>query len=678
MLERGKLLVVDDEENNRDVLTRRLMRQGYTVDVAAGGSEALEKINAATYDLVLLDQTMPGMTGIALLRLLRATYSACDLPVIMVTAVDQSETVVEALNDGANDYVVKPVDMPVMSARIRTQLARSRAERKIRENEERLTLAARGGSDATWDIDLITREVYLGGEWLARLGYAANEIENNLDAHLARVHLEDVARVAAELEAAIENQNPEFRSEFRFRDKAGKYQWVLARGSVFRGADGRALRLAGSLTDLAPRTFSDALTGLGNRRMLLDAMSDAEYPFALLLFDLDGFKQVNDIYGAATGDRVLVEVGQRILQSVADAAFAGAVICRIGEDEFTVLLRETRSPDELSAFSSEVLAQIRRPLLLGKFEIITTASAGIAMAQTGSVSAEQVLRDAELAMNGAKEAGKNASQLFIAEMRELALVRVELIRGLHHVIEARQLCVFYQAKVDLKTLRIVGYEALLRWRHPELGMINPLQFIPLAEESGLIVPIGEWILREAARQLAIWQRIAPLSMNVNLSVKQLADPDLVKRIQSVLNETGIRPRTLKLELTESALMTDIDSTGGIINELRNLGVGLKLDDFGTGYSSLSYLRALRFDSLKIDRSFVSKVTEDAETRAIVDTIIKLAHTLDMTVVAEGIEHEEQLNELVKLGCDVGQGYYFSRPVDAIAAEQLLIQDLKRS
>ncbi len=674
----AKLLVVDDEENNRDMLSRRLTRQGYTVEVAAGGYEALERINSATYDLVLLDQTMPGMTGLDLLRLLRATYSSCDLPVIMVTAVDQSETVVEALNGGANDYVIKPVDMPVMSARIEAQLARSRSERKIRENEERLRLAARGGSDAMWDLNLVTGECYVAEEWLVHLGYAASEVGNTIDAYFDRVHPEDVTRVAAGLEAAIENRTPDFRSEFRFRGKSGKYRWVLVRGSVFRAADGKALRIAGSLTDLAVRKFSDALTGLGNRLMLLDAIGEAEHPFALILFDLDGFKHVNDIYGAAIGDRVLAEVGQRILQTVAASAFAGAPISRIGADQFTVLLTETSAADQGLAFSEELLAGIRRPVLLEEFEIITTASAGLVIAEPGHGKTEEVLRDAEFAMYAAKEGGKNSSQLFMAEMREQALVRRELVRDLNRVIEDGQLRVYYQSKVSLKTLRIVGFEALLRWQHPERGLINPLQFIPLAEESGLIVPIGEWILREAAQQLAAWQRLAPLSMNVNVSVKQLADPDLVKRIQSVLCDTGIQPQALKLELTESALMTNIDSAREIITAIQNMGIGLKLDDFGTGYSSLSYLRELRFDSLKIDCSFVSKLTEDAEAHAIVDTIIKLAHTLDMTVVAEGIEDEKQLNELIKLGCDVGQGYYFSRPVDASAAEQLLIQDLERA
>jgi diguanylate cyclase (GGDEF)-like protein/PAS domain S-box-containing protein len=674
---KGKLLVVDDDENNRDMFSRRLTRQGYTVEVAAGGSEALEKITAATYDLVLLDQTMPGMTGLDLLRLLRATYSICDLPVIMVTAVDQSETVVEALNGGANDYVVKPVDLPVMSARIEAQLARSRSEQKSRENEEQLALAMRGGSDAIWVIDLVSGDVRILGEWLARLGWETSEIGNTLDAYLALVHSEDVTRLAADLEAAIENRIPEFHCEFRFRSKEGKYRWVLARGSVHREESGKPLRIAGSITDLAGRKSSDALTGLGNRPMLLDAINEAEQPFTLLLLDVDDFRQINDIYGTAIGDRVLLEIGRRIRRTVATSSFSAAIVSRIGGDEFTVLFTEPCSPDQVHAFSGELLAQISQPLLLDEFEFTATASAGIVIAEPGHSKAERVLRDAELAVYAAREIGKNMTQLFVLEMRELAHVRMELIRDLPRAIESGQFCVFYQSKVDLKTLRIVGFEALLRWRHPERGMIDPLRFIPLAEESGLIIPIGEWILREATRQLAAWQRIMPLSMNVNLSVKQLADANLVERIHSILRETRIAPQTLKLELTESALMTNIEEAGKVIEKLQTLGIGLKLDDFGTGYSSLSYLQSLHFNSLKIDRSFISKLTEDPETHAIVDTIIKLAHALGMTVVAEGIEEQKQLGELLRLGCDIGQGYYFSRPVDADTAGKLLLEDLKR-
>jgi EAL domain-containing protein (putative c-di-GMP-specific phosphodiesterase class I) len=284
------------------------------------------------------------------------------------------------------------------------------------------------------------------------------------------------------------------------------------------------------------------------------------------------------------------------------------------------------------------------------------------------------LRDAELAMYHAKARGKNRCETFTKSLRERATTRMSMVRDLSRAIEGGQLRVDYQPKVDLQTGCVVGFEALLRWQHHEHGLILPGDFIPLAEESGLIIPIGEWVLRESCKQLRSWQLAYPnfstLTMNVNLSVKQLGDPNLVARVRQILNETAIAPCTLRLELTESALITAVEGARETLAQLQALGVGLKLDDFGTGYSSVSYLLGIHFDSLKIDRSFISKLSDPA-THAIVEAMVKLAHTLEMTVVAEGIEEQDQLDTLIRLKCDLGQGYYFSRPVDAAAVEKML-------
>jgi diguanylate cyclase (GGDEF)-like protein len=555
-----RLLVVDDDETNRDMLSRRLARRGYTVDVAEDAARALEKIKAAQYDLVLLDQMMPGMSGLDLLQLLRATYSASDLPVIMVTAIDQTQTVVEALQGGANDYLVKPVDMPVVAARIEAQLARSRVDREIRE---------------------------------------------------------------------------------------------------------------------AAKTC-DGLTGLGNRVMLLDrlaAMNAArEGCGAILLLDLDGFKVVNDSFGHVAGDGILREVASRLKQVAGESGLPCSV-ARTGGDEFGIVVERLPEPQAAERLAYGVLDRIRGPFRIGAREIAISASLGIMIAEWVSVTPEDLLRDANLAMYRAKDLGKNRWQMFQQALRERALTRMNIVQDLRHAIERGQLFAAYQAKVDLRTRAVTGFEALARWRHPERGLVLPATFIPLAEETGLIIQIGEWMLDEACGQLEKWQtqfRIAPpLTVSVNLSVKQLSDPHLVEHVRAALARTGIAHGSLRLELTESALMTDLETSRGVLAEMQALGVGLKLDDFGTGYSSFSYLGSLHFNSLKIDQSFVAKMGSDAESNAIVDSIIRLAHALDMTVVAEGIEKPEQAEVLSRLGCDAGQGYYFSRPVEAARAEEQL-------
>jgi len=562
-----RLLVVEDRAN----LSTSLARHGYRVDTAGDARLAMEKIRRASYDLVLLDKAGAGSGRLDLLRLLRATHSPDDLPVILVTGAGEHQTAVEALHGGANDFVVHPVDLPVVTARIEQQLSRLRPRRK-------------------------------------RHGRAPRSRESE-----------------------------------------------------------------------PGRLEIDPLTALASRRVIVERLRElstekVEAPITLLVLDLDGFRIINNSFGEGTADRILIEVGRRIRVAVGDSERVR--VARLGGDEFAILAEGMR---EAAALAKAILESVVHPMEIGELAISAGASIGVLCSFAAASSPDDLLRDAHLAMYRAKELGKNRWHVFEPELRTRARARMALIHDLRYALERNELRAFYQPKVNLRTRQIVGFEALIRWRHPERGLVYPGDFIELAEETGMIVPIGEWILAEACRQLRTWQTRfdAGLRMNVNLSVKELLDPNLVSRVGAILGNSGLAPDSLNLELTETALMTNLPSARHAMSRLRELGVGLKLDDFGTGYSSLGYLRAMQFDSLKIDKSFVMRMNSDRESRAIVESMTRLARALEMTVVAEGVELEAHIEELLKLGCEVGQGFYFSAAVEAEQAENLLEASMRR-
>lgn len=554
-----KLLVVDDDLNNRSTLARRLIQRGYAVDTAEDGAGALGMIGRERYDLVLLDQMMPGMSGIELLRLLRATYSQGELPVIMVTGVDENQALVEALNQGANDYVVKPVDIAAVAARVHSQLERSKAEHAIRM------------------IDPVTG--------------------------------------------------------------LGNRSWLLQRITAFQNA---------------PDQDKTSLS--------------------VLCLGLDGFKAINDSLGHPVGDRVLHQVAARLNATVREFGprIRNFAIARIGNDEFVVLLNSV-SVEDAGQVADAILASLPHWILLHDADVMLGASIGITSGPQPGETPEEVLRDANLAMRVAKESGRNRWRIFDPSLRFRAQAQWSTALDLRDALRRDELVLVYQPEINLAAGVVVGFEALVRWQHPSRGWLGPAEFISIAEETGLIIPLGAWVIERACNQLRDWQRrfpnSAPLTMSVNLSVAQLADPDLLNHIRSTLEKTGVFPGTLKLELTESLLMPQLESAKSVLSNLQALQVGLKLDDFGTGYSSLSYLPTMNFDSLKIDRSFVAKLGADPESHAIVKMIIGLAHGLGMSVVGEGIENSSQLDELVRLGCDTGQGYLLARPLTADGIEK---------
>ena len=563
---------------------------------------------------------------------------------------------------------------------------RKRAEEALRESEERYALAARGANDGLWDWDLRSNKIYYSYRWKSMLGYIDKEISSHPEEWLSRVHPDDRKEVEAKIAAHLSGRNPHFESEYRIMHRDGTYRWVISRGLAVRNKDNQAHRMAGSQTDITSRktaeeqlvydAFHDALTGLPNRALFMDrlqhvittAQRRADVLYAVLFLDMDRFKIINDSLGHTVGDQLLVVVGRKLSECLRP----GDTVARLGGDEFAVLLENIADLKDAVDVAERIHAKLSVPLLVKGHEVFSSVSIGIALSSDRYERPEQVLRDADIAMYQAKAKGSACYEIFDTKMHANILDRLQLEADLRGAVDHKELILFYQPIIDLKARRLIGFEALVRWDHPKRGLIYPLEFIPLAEENGLINGIGEWILREACRELRVLQdkhpSEIPLKMSVNISTKQFNQHDLVGRVAAILKEAGVEPRSLALEITEGMIMENVDAAVAIMDELRNMGIHIHIDDFGTGYSSLSYLHRFPINALKIDRTFVSKLSANGENQEVILSIISLANSLNFEVIAEGIELDHQLLKIKDLQCQFGQGYLFSEPMEPGAIE----------
>ncbi len=688
----SRLLIVDDNELNRDMLARRLERKGFEVVLADGARELMQRLKEGNVDIVLLDIEMPEISGLEALKTLRESYSQIELPVIMVTAKNQSEDIVKALDLGANDYVTKPIDFAVTLARIGTQLSHKRAQEALRESEERYALAARGSNDGLWDWNLQANSVYFSPRWKAMLGFEENEIGDKPDEWFSRIHEGDRERVKQEIAAHQDGLNPQFESEHRMLHQDGSFRWMLSRGLAVTNAKGKVQRMAGWQTDITEAKVSDPLTGLPNRllftdrlvRLIKQARRREGYLFAVLFLDLDGFKMINDSLGHLVGDQLLIGVAGRLekcLRATDMVARVGRdfIVARMGGDEFTVLLDDLKDPADARQAAERLMKTVAAPFNLSGKEVFTSVSVGIALSNAAKYEfPDEILRDADTAMYRAKSLGKARYEVFDADMRASVMARLQLEMDLHRAIDRHEFSNFYQPIISLVSGEIVGFESLLRWNHPTRGQLGPEEFIAVAEETGLIRELGWWNLRESCRQMSLWRANYPayadLTISVNLSPKQFLQPNLITDIQAVLIELKLPPSALKLELTESTVMSDPAAAIEMLEQIKALGISLAIDDFGTGYSSLSYLHRFPLDTLKIDRSFISGIGDGANSEdgtEIARTILPMASNLHLEVVAEGVETGEQLALLTRLKCKYGQGFYFSKPLPAADAAVLL-------
>jgi diguanylate cyclase (GGDEF)-like protein/PAS domain S-box-containing protein len=687
----NRVLIVDDNELNRDMLARRLERRGYEVDVAASANELMAHIERDPLDLILLDIEMPGISGLEALRMIRELRSPIELPVIMVTARNQSEDIVKALNMGASDYLTKPIDFAVALARIGTQLSHKRAQEGLKESEERYALAARGANDGLWDWNLARNSIYFSARWKAMLGYREDEILDTPEEWFERIHETDRERVKEEIAAHQKGLTPHFESEHRARHKDGTFRWMLSRGVAIRDGAGKPVRMAGSQTDITEGKVSDPLTNLPNRLLFLDRLGllmrqskrHPERMLAVLFLDLDGFKVINDSMGHFIGDQLLLAVAKRLESCLRDADTVARLgpdeftLARMGGDEFTVLLNDIKEPGDANRAAERIMKELSTPFLVSGKEVFTSASIGIALSNPSYQEPEEIMRDADTAMYRAKSLGKSRYEVFDADMRASVMARLELETDLRRALERGEFRNFYQPIVSLDSGEVSGFEALLRWDHPTRGLLGPDMFIAVAEDTGLIRELGWWNLCEACRQLGKWKaNLSPdreLVMNVNLSIKQFMQPNLVERIGALLAEMSLSPQSLKLEITESTVMEDPTAAVEMLHQLKALGIRLAIDDFGTGYSSLSYLHRFPLDTLKIDRSFISGASDGIDGMEIARTVMPLAKNLSLDVVAEGVETAEQVRLLKSLKCKYGQGFYFSEPVSPQQAELMITE-----
>ncbi|MBT7069364.1 MAG: EAL domain-containing protein [Anaerolineae bacterium] len=564
--------------------------------------------------------------------------------------------------------------------------ARRESEKRLSKSEERYALAVRGANDGLWDWDLRKNEIYLSPRWKQILGYREDEIGEDLSEWFGRIHPDCLQEVLAKINAHRQGLTPHFESEHRLRHKDNTYHWVLARGLALFDETGTGYRMAGSHTEITSRkkaeeqlrhdAFYDLLTGLPNRALFLDRLRsaikrsqrNASVKFGILFLDLDHFKLVNDSLGHNIGDLLLQEVGKRLSRSMR----AIDTVARLGGDEFGILLENIDDVRDATQAAGRIQNLLFEPIALDGNETITSASIGILVSAPGYKTPDEYLRDADIAMYRAKSQGKARYEIFDQIMREQMLLRLELEAELRSAIEEQELILYYQPIINLENQKIVGFESLLRWFHPKKGAISPDVFIPIAEETGLILPLGDWVLQKATKQLSIWQSQIPdanIHISVNLSGKQLAHPDLLDQIENAIQQSSICPSHLKLEVTESDIINDMEAAATVLKDIKQLGVGTQMDDFGTGYSSLSYLHQFPFDIIKIDRSFVMGMAQDKSKVSLIKAVILMAKELKKKIVAEGIETLEAMVILTDLGCEYGQGFYVSpaiNPEDATA------------
>jgi len=691
-----EILVVDDDAWMRQVMRDALEEAGFGVVEAAGGEAALVQFQTRPAAAVLLDIHLPGMDGFATCRALRQLPGGEHLPTLMVTSNDNPAMIHRAFEIGATDFITKPFDPTILGYRVRYMLRSARVARELRLNQERLVLAQQIAGLGYWEWDLLHDRWTLSPECRTILGLAPDASIDHRR-FLNRVHPEERGMVELALQESLDSSR-EFNLEHRIVRPDGQVRHVQTQARVVRGGEGEARCLTGTLHDFSDRleaeahlrenqerlnylAYHDALTGLPNRLLFQDRCEHAiarahraDSRAAILFLDLDQFKKVNDTLGHAVGDQLLCEVAERLRGCLREAD----TLARLGGDEFVLLLEEVENVTAASIAARKTLARLAPTCLLGGFEFYTTASIGIALYPDNGETVDELMKCADVAMYRAKERGRNNFQFYTSDMNARAHDQLLLESGLHQALELGELEIYYQPQLEMQSGEIVGTEALLRWNHSQRGLLLPAEFLPLAEESGLILAMSEWVLQTACRQNKSWQErgFPTLPVAVNITPRMFQLPGLARMVSRALETAGLAPRYLELEITESMIMHNVDAAIETMRELNAMGISLAIDDFGTGYSSLSCLRRLPIKKLKIDRVFVGDITNNPSDAAIANSVIALAGSMNFGVIAEGVETEAQQNFLQERGCSHAQGFLYARPLPVAELEALFKRSIR--
>ncbi|HEY6262065.1 MAG TPA: EAL domain-containing protein [Nitrospiraceae bacterium] len=693
----ARVLVVDDDAFVRMVVSEVLRQSGLEVCEAESGAQALDLFAASRPDIVLLDVVMPGLDGFATCTKLRGCVGGSRVPILVMTGLDDPESIARAYELGATDFITKPLNPAILSNRVRYMLRGSHTLDALLRSEARLGFAQRIAKIGNWEWRPDTNQFTASNELCRLMGIRPEDFGGTFDAFLHLVHSEDRDRVEEALKGILRRRVP-CNIDHRLVLPNGADVTVNLQAEAVLDDQMKSLAIHGTAQDITDRkqseqeihrlAYFDSLTGLPNRVLFKDRLAQAlahahrhRIILATLFLDLDRFKVINDTLGHDTGDLLLKSVAERLADCVrhsdsicrSGGEAGNHSLARLGGDEFTVLLTNLREVQDAGKVARRIVDSLAQSFSIEGREIFVTVSIGIAIFPDDGDSVDVLLKNADTAMYHAKEHGRNNAQFYSNTFNAAAHERLILEGELRYAIVREEFVVYYQPQIDLQTGGIIGAEALVRWQHPQRGLLPPAEFLPAAIDTGLIRAIDEWVLRTACRHNQTWQLCGkvPVHISVNLSHSLFHSKTLVSVVDEALRQTGLMPACLKLELTESIAMRNVDASIVLLTTLRAMGVQLSVDDFGTGYSSLSYLQRLPINMVKIDQSFIQEILTQASPVPIVRAIIAMAHSLSLQVLAEGVERETQRTVLLELGCDQAQGYIFGRPMPEEAFAALL-------